>query len=86
MTTDQISRAKALGHCTFLPGSSEKRFVRDMERAAFNSPETKTLTSKQHDYLVLLCWKYRNQLTKHGFAQLVPATKPGQPKSLREPS
>ncbi len=71
MTEAQITLAKALGSCRFLPASADKRFVRDMEaRAGAQKPEA--LTEKQAAYLHGLSWKYRRQLP----AALVPAVKP----------
>lgn len=75
MTLEQIRRAKALAQCTFLPGSAEKRFVRDMERKAIYDMQS-ALTPRQASYLELLCYKFRRQLKLKGFDDLVPGKKP----------
>lgn len=54
--TDVIMR---LSRCTFLPGSSEKRFVRQMVARA---NENKPLTEKQLMYLGQIRYRYRKQL------------------------
>lgn len=45
----------ALGHCTFLPGSFDKRFVRGLQPAT-------ELTVKQREWLQKLFYKYRRQM------------------------
>jgi hypothetical protein len=49
---------RALGQCTFLPGSSHKRFARDIQYAV-------TLTEAQRRHLIRLCWRYRRQIPMH---------------------
>lgn len=68
MTDEQRKIAAALWRCTFLPGSHDKRFARDMAaRAAMASPPD--LTEKQAAHLARLAYKYRRQMPAH----LVPA-------------
>ncbi len=51
--------ALALAKCTFLPGSWDKRFARDMAAAAKISAD---LTTKQAAHVLRLGHKYRRQL------------------------
>lgn len=56
--TDQQQRWIAqLARCTFLPGSWEKRFVRDL--ATF--PQERELTERQAAALARVAWRYRKQ-------------------------
>lgn len=59
MSEEDYRNLKRLSRCTFLPGSYEKRFVRNMLSV---SQET-VLTSKQKDYLNHLVHRYRKQLS-----------------------
>lgn len=61
MTAEQIEFAAKLSRCTFLPGSYDKRFVRDMHAIAENKPEQE-LTEKQDAYLRTLMHRYRRQI------------------------
>lgn len=61
MTSQERHMALALSGCTFLPGTREKRFVRDMAWKAENEPDT-PLTRKQAAYLLVVFYKYRKQL------------------------
>ncbi len=62
MTPKEIAIAKRLRICTFLPGSYDKRFIRNMAFRAEHSPE-KELTPKQHELLVVtMRHRYRRQL------------------------
>lgn len=61
MTDEQQHKARALSYCTFLPGSSEKRFVRQIA----DYPPEKELSEKQAAWLDRLCYHYRKQLSKH---------------------
>ncbi|HUO23691.1 MAG TPA: hypothetical protein VMU59_14335 [Caulobacteraceae bacterium] len=71
MNERQRRQAEALGRCSFLPGSAEKRFCRDMAaRAALAAPPE--LTERQAAYLERLCWRFRRQLPAH----LVPSEQP----------
>lgn len=58
MTSEQSLKIQALYHCTFLPGSFQKRFVRDMSAKTI----TDELTEKQAVYLDKLYWMYREQI------------------------
>jgi hypothetical protein len=61
MTELQINKALALLKCTFLPGSFQKRFAKDMGAMARNNPQAE-LTEKQAAYLDLLFHQYRRQI------------------------
>lgn len=63
MTQEQIMQAKLLDGCTYLPGSFEKRFARNMAALAETNPE-KELTAKQADWLEKQFFRYRNQIGK----------------------
>jgi hypothetical protein len=53
--------AAALGHCSFLPGSWDKRFARDLAAAAGSDPEPE-FSEAQRAHLLRLAHKYRRQL------------------------
>lgn len=59
MTPIQIKALSLLSGCTFLPGSFDKRFVRDL--SSLPDKEAKELTDKQKRYLWKLVYKYRKQ-------------------------
>lgn len=60
MTPRETQIAIALSHCRFLPGSYQKRFVREMaDTAKHNSAHE--LTCKQVRYLGILWHQYRGQ-------------------------
>ncbi len=61
MTKDEIIIALNLDQCTFLPGSFEKRFARDLCIQAKTNPE-KELSEKQREYLFLMLKRYRRQI------------------------
>ena len=61
MTADEINAAKQLYACTILPGTFDKRFVRDMWSRSFEQ-EPKPLSDKQHEILFRLVYKYRKQI------------------------
>lgn len=61
MTADEINIAKALDSCTYLPGSFEKRFARDMAAYAEFNPKYE-LTEKQRDWLYKQLKRYRKQI------------------------
>lgn len=80
MTDHEVELALALGSCSFPPGSSQKRFARDLAYRATNAP-TVDITLRQRHYLELLAWKYRRQLPK----RLVPDRKPlDRPAKVKE--
>lgn len=61
MTPAMIGIARHLGRCTFLPGSWDKRFARDIAALAEHSPD-KDLTDRQAAHLLRLTHKYRRQM------------------------
>lgn len=71
MTPEQIATAKALGNCSFPPGTADKRFARNMAFLAEHSPE-REITERKDLNLRRLAYRYRRQMP----AALVPAEKP----------
>lgn len=69
MTDLEAERIRALSRCTMLPGSYEKRFVRDL---SVRDPVTTSLTEKQAALVESLAWRFRRQMP----ARLVPEEKP----------
>lgn len=67
MTEDQVKLATALGRVTYLPGTNEKRFARNMASIAEYRPDIE-ITEKQAAYMTSLAWKFRRQMP----ADLVP--------------
>lgn len=65
MTDDEKRAALALEKCTYLPGSFEKRFARDMAGIARGTAE---ITVKQRGWLWKQVHRYRRQI---GDAELV---------------
>jgi hypothetical protein len=61
MTKDEIIIALNLDQCTYLPGSFEKKFARDICGQAKGSPE-KELTEAQRDWLYKQLKRYRRQI------------------------
>lgn len=61
MTEAEAHIAKALGDCSFLPASWDKRFCRDMAYVGEHSREV-ALTEFQNANLLRLAYKYRCQL------------------------
>lgn len=59
MSEDQHIKIEALNQCSFLPGSYQKRFVRDMGMR----PMDYELSEKQTAYLDKLYWQYRKQIS-----------------------
>lgn len=57
LTDDQKKAIASLARCTFLPGSFEKRFARDMA-----SQVEEGLTPKQYAFARDLIFKYRKQI------------------------
>ena len=64
MTDDQIKMALALGKCSFFPGSSQKRFARNMAHWAQLKPQA-PITGAQDRYLRDLVQRFRRQLPDH---------------------
>lgn len=62
MTRDNYAIiAKALGACSFLPGSWDKRFARSMAFRA-EHPEGGCFTERQRVHILRLAHKYRRQI------------------------
>lgn len=62
MTQAELAIIKAFERVIFYPGTSRKRFAKNMVEAAKN-PEAK-LTLAQRDYLVKLAIQFRRQIPK----------------------
>ena len=60
MSPDEILIVEALYGCSFCPGSSQKRFVRQM----FGRDRGKALTDRQRAYLWAIAWSWRRQLPR----------------------
>jgi hypothetical protein len=60
MTPDEIRIAEALAGCSFCPGTSQKRFVRQMAARDRSRP----LTERQRAYLWAIAWSWRRQLSR----------------------
>ena len=58
MAPDEIRIVDALTHCSFCPGSSPKRFVRQMAAR----DQGRALTDRQRAYLWAIAWSWRRQL------------------------
>jgi Spy/CpxP family protein refolding chaperone len=58
MTPRQYMLAAALARCTFVPGTAQKRFARDIG----NLPESHVLTPRQIAQLLRLVYRYRRQI------------------------
>jgi hypothetical protein len=61
VTEYEIELAKALAGVSHYPGTSKKRFCKDMAALAERMPE-RELSERQRYYLELLAWHYRRQL------------------------
>jgi hypothetical protein len=61
-TLDRMRRA--LGECTFLPGSSHKRFARQVAAMRLEA-----ISEKQWRHVIRLAWRYRRQMPR----ELVPS-------------
>lgn len=57
LTEEQRKAIAALGKCSFIPGSFEKRFARDVE-----AQSEEGLTLKQYNFAKKLIFKYRKQI------------------------
>lgn len=80
MTPYEVELATALGECSMLPGSAQKRFARDLAFRAKHQPE-KPITLRQRHYMEILAWRYRRQLP----AKYRPDRKPfNLPRPVRE--
>lgn len=58
MTKEQIHMANALAACRFTPGSSTKRFARDL----IQHPRDKPLAERQAAYLRVAVYRFRRQI------------------------
>jgi hypothetical protein len=58
MRTEEIRIIEALAGCSFVPGSSPKRFVRQLS----SRDRAKALTDRQRAYLWAIAWSWRRQL------------------------
>ena len=63
MTPEQFSLIQRLSKCTFLPGSFEKRFVRNLAEYTVKDE----ISAKQQRYLEKLHYRYRRQLHEPDF-------------------
>lgn len=61
MTPDQITMATHLARCTFVPGTSTKRFAQDMAYRAAQT-ESKPITGGQAEYLRTAVIRFRRQI------------------------
>ena len=81
MTPFEIQLATVLANCSFPPGSSQKRFCRNMGDIARLSPD-KELSLRQRHYMELMAWRFRRQLP----ADVVPHAKPlNLPATVKPP-
>ncbi len=62
-----LDRIAALQRVTFLPGSSHKRFAREIGQT-----DPRHFTTSQVRHVARLAWRYRRQMPEH----LVPPTDP----------
>lgn len=60
MTPDEIRIVEALAGCSFVPGSSPKRFVRQLS----GRDRAKPLSDRQRAYLWSVAWSWRRQLPR----------------------
>jgi hypothetical protein len=79
MTYAEIELAKALGSCSYPPGTSQKRFARDILFLAENDPD-KELSDRQRHYMQLMAWRYRRQMPSRLVPERQPDDLPPQPK------
>jgi len=65
MTTEERNAIRLLSHCTFLPASYDKRFVRSMAEALAaelaHEENRVILTDRQHNCLMEKVHRYRRQ-------------------------
>lgn len=84
---DEARRLKVnyLSKCSFLPGSYEKRFVRDMAKHS----EDYELSIRQAHYIDLLYWMYRKQIAAMPGNDKPEVYRPGElmvDKAVEKPS
>lgn len=58
MTPEEIRVVQLMTVVSFLPGSFDKRFYRDVR----SYPDDRALTERQHDYLMKIFHRYRKQI------------------------
>ncbi len=83
MTADEIELVKALGACSYPPGTSQKRFARDILFLAEHSPD-RELSDRQRHYMQLMAWRYRRQMPSRLVPESKPADLPPRPKKERK--
>lgn len=69
MSKDTYDLIQKLNSCTMLPGSWDKRFIRDLAA----KPTDFQLTDRQEYHLKRLAYKYRRQLAGKGVEIVVEA-------------
>ena len=82
MTSGEIELAKALGNCSYPPGTSQKRFALDILFLAENNPD-KELSDRQRSYMQLMAWRYRRQMPSRLVPERKPADLPPKPKASK---
>lgn len=76
MTPQEREIAINLDRCTYLPGSFEKRFARDMAFFAQNDPD-REMTARQRSWMLTQLKRYRRQIpnTYEKYKHLIPLEK-----------
>lgn len=80
MTPEQISMARALAKCNFVPGIRTKRFAHDIAETANLRPET-VLTQPQAQYLAEAVVRFRVQIPDKVVALARAALPPEEPNA-----
>lgn len=80
MTPHEIELTRALASCSMMPGTSHKRFVRNLAFVAEHEP-AREISLRQRHYLELMAWRYRKQLPR----SLVPDSRPLDLPPKRKP-
>lgn len=78
MTPEQISMARALARCNFVPGLPVKRFAHDMADKANQTPD-QPLTQRQSQYLAEMVVRFRVQIPDKVVALARAALPPEEP-------
>jgi len=77
MTPDEIRIVEALAGCSFVPGSSQRQFVRHIA----GRDRSKPLSEPQRKYLWALAWSWRRQLPQGaGGPRVDPERRRGNPR------
>jgi hypothetical protein len=58
MTPDEIRIVDALARCSFVPGTTQKRFMRQL----VGRERSRSLSDRQRAYLWAIAWSWRRQL------------------------